>query len=55
MKAYNQKYGYAEGDILIKAVGKLLAKYFGNENCCRVTADHFAIFSDHKDFDQKLA
>jgi diguanylate cyclase (GGDEF)-like protein len=55
MKAYNQKYGYAEGDKLITAAGKTLVHYFSNENCCRVTADHFAIYYDQPDLNEKLA
>ncbi len=55
MKAFNQKYGYAEGDNLIKAVAKNLVKHFSNENCCRVTADHFVVYTDQTDLDRRLS
>ncbi len=55
MKAYNQKYGYTEGDKLIKSVGNALVKHFSNDNCCRVTADHFAVYTNTDNLNQRLA
>ena len=54
MKAYNQRYGYSEGDLLIKETAKLLVKTFGNYNCCRTTADHFAVYDDKNGIEEKL-
>ncbi len=54
MKAFNQRYGYSEGDILIKAVGDLMAGYFGSENCCRVSADRFTAFDYFDGIKEKL-
>ena len=54
MKAYNQRYGYSEGDLLIKETARLLAKTFGNYNCCRTTADHFAVYTDKEGIEEKL-
>ncbi len=45
MKYYNTKYGFAEGDKLLLAFAKLLSDIFSNENCCRVGADHFAVYT----------
>ena len=45
MKLFNQKYGFAEGDRLLKAFSDNLARIFGKENCCHVAADHFSAFS----------
>ncbi len=45
MKLFNQKYGFAEGDRLLKAFADELVRIFGKENCCHVAADHFAAFS----------
>lgn len=42
MKYYNQKYGFAEGDLLLKAFADRLARLFDRENCCRSGADRFA-------------
>ncbi len=46
MQGFNQSYGYEEGDRLIKAMGRLLARTFKSDNCCRTTADHFAVYTD---------
>ena len=54
MKAFNQKYGYAEGDRLIKAFSRMIAEVFGNENCCRTTADHFAVYTDLEFFESNV-
>ena len=54
MKLYNQRYGYAEGDGLIKAMGKLLAHTFSTENCCRTTADHFIVYTTTDGLNNKL-
>ena len=45
MKLFNQKYGFAEGDRLLKAFSDELVRVFGKENCCHVAADHFSVFS----------
>jgi len=46
MKAFNRKFGFSGGDALLRAFGKLLVKYFHNENCCRISADHFAAYTE---------
>ena len=43
IKYFNHKYGFAEGDELLREFARILAGYFGNENCCRLGQDHFAI------------
>ncbi|MCR5122597.1 MAG: EAL domain-containing protein [Ruminococcus sp.] len=45
MKYYNHKYGFSEGDTLLRSFARLLAQYFGNENCCRLGQDHFAVIT----------
>ncbi len=55
MKSYNQKHGYTEGDRLIRAVGSVLVKHFSNNNCCRVTADHFCVYTEAENLNQRLA
>ncbi len=45
MKYYNHKYGFSEGDALLRSFARLLAGYFGNENCCRLGQDHFAVIT----------
>lgn len=45
MKYFNKTYGFAEGDEYLKKVADLLRNTFGNENCCRIGGDHFAVFA----------
>lgn len=54
MRQYNKKHGMAEGDVLIKALGKLLAEQFGEECCSRFGQDHFAVFTEEKDLEKKI-
>ena len=46
MKYYNEKFGFAEGDKLLQALAKLLALSFGNENCCHISGDRFAVYTE---------
>jgi len=43
MKYYNHRYGFAEGDRLLKSFAELLAQTFGHEDCCHIGADRFAV------------
>ncbi|MBR6184921.1 MAG: EAL domain-containing protein [Clostridia bacterium] len=54
MKQYNRKWGFSEGDRLIKTFGKTLTQYFSNENCARFGQDHFAVFADADGVEQQL-
>ncbi|MCR5507913.1 MAG: GGDEF domain-containing phosphodiesterase [Lachnospiraceae bacterium] len=44
LKYFNKKYGFAEGNKIITGFAKILAGYFGNENCSRFGQDHFAFY-----------
>ena len=54
MKFYNTKYGFVQGDRLLQAFAKVLAKIFGNEHSCRIGADHFAVQTEEAGLDEKL-
>lgn len=54
MKFYNRKFGLSEGDKLIRALGRLLVKYFGHDNCSRFGQDHFAVFTEEAGLLDKL-
>ena len=54
LKYFNHKYGFAEGDNLLRDFGKLLAKVFGNDNCCHIGQDHFAAFSLDDDVEERV-
>ncbi len=43
MKSYNDTYGFAEGDKLLRGFANLLAQTFGKESCCHIGGDRFAV------------
>ncbi len=54
LRFYNQKYGFIEGDTLIRSLAKLLDEEFGADNCSRFGQDHFAVFAEAEDLEKKL-
>ncbi|MCR5602141.1 MAG: EAL domain-containing protein [Lachnospiraceae bacterium] len=54
MKHYNQKHGFAGGDLLLRSFAELIIKYFSNENCSRFGQDHFAVFTEKTGIDDRL-
>ncbi len=54
LKYYNKKYGFAEGDVLIKEFASLLSDAFGEENCSRFGQDHFAVYTEADGIEKKL-
>ena len=54
MKFFNQKNGFAEGDVLIKGLAGILSDEFGEENCSRFGQDHFAVFTGAEGIEDKL-
>ena len=54
MKYFNHKYGFAEGDRLLRSFARTLADYFGNENCCRLGQDHFAVITTNDNLEPTL-
>lgn len=54
MKGFNRKYGFEEGDKLIRAVGRLLVKYFSNDCCSRFAQDHFAVYTHSRGLEERL-
>ncbi|MBQ7515862.1 MAG: GGDEF domain-containing protein [Schwartzia sp.] len=54
MKRFNQKYGFSEGDRLLRFFAKLLSSLFHNENCCHIGADHFAVIADENGLESML-
>ena len=54
MKFFNTKHGFSEGDKLLKSFARTLIQKFSNENCCRIGADHFAVFAEEEGLEDKL-
>jgi len=54
MKYYNTRYGFAEGDRLLRGFAKVLARIFTSENCCRFSADHFVAITHEEGLEERL-
>ena len=54
MKFFNQKYGFSEGDRLLQAFAKVLVRHFGNDHCCRIGGDHFAVITVAQGLENRL-
>ena len=54
MKMFNNKFGFAEGDQLLKAFAEALVRIFGKENCCHVTAGRFAAGTTEQEAEGQL-
>ena len=49
MKHFNHRYGFAEGDKLLKALAEVLVNIFGKEHCCHISAGRFVVCtSEHE-------
>ena len=54
MNFYNAKYGFAEGDVLIRSFSRLLVQKFSHESCCRFGMDRFCVFTNDINLEDKL-
>ena len=55
MKAFNTRYGRAEGDRLLRVFANSLRTQFGSEACSRFGEDHFYAFAPEKSVEKKVA
>ncbi|MCR4822527.1 MAG: EAL domain-containing protein [Treponema sp.] len=54
MKYFNLKYGFGEGNNLIRAFSRLIVEHFNHSNCCRFGMDRFCVSTDDTDLEQRL-
>ena len=54
MKFYNQKFGFAEGDRLLREFSELLCQFFKKDHCSRFGSDHFAVFTEENRLEETL-
>ena len=54
MKYFNDRFGFSEGDQLLKSFAALLLELFGKENTCHIAADHFAACTVSDDLEDRL-
>lgn len=55
MKFFNSRFGYEQGDELLRSFAWMLSREFGDENCCRIGVDLFAAISDEMGLEDKLS
>ncbi len=54
MKSYNRKYGFVEGDSQLIAFARLLESHFSNGNCSRFVQDHFVVFTERENVEDRI-
>ena len=54
MKHYNRRFGFTEGDNLLRRFAGILNRVFGHENCSRFGSDHFCAFSQAENIEEIL-
>ena len=54
MKHFNHKYGFAEGDKVLRSLARILSRIFHTDNCCHIGADRFAAFTDENGLEERL-
>ena len=54
MKHYNRRFGFTEGDNLLRRFAGILDRTFGHENCSRFGSDHFCAFSQAENIEEIL-
>ncbi len=54
MKYYNSRYGFAEGDRLLKSVADTIAHIFGHEDSCHISADRFAVSTTEDGLEERI-
>ena len=54
MKHYNRRFGFAEGDHLLRRFSGILERAFSQENCSRFGSDHFCVFTTTDQLEETL-
>ena len=54
MKHYNRRFGFAEGDHMLRRFSGILERQFGQENCSRFGSDHFCVFTTTDQLEETL-
>ena len=54
MKYYNKRYGFSEGDVILKEFASILSRVFGEDSCSHFGQDYFAAYAESGGLEQKL-
>ena len=55
MKHFNRQHGFEAGDQLLRDVGQILLRHYGDRCLCRLGDDHFAVVTDEAGLEDALA
>ena len=54
MKSFNHKYGFVEGDNILKEFARLLESIYGKDKCSRFVQDHFVVYTEKSLVDESV-
>ncbi|MCR4648685.1 MAG: GGDEF domain-containing phosphodiesterase [Lachnospiraceae bacterium] len=54
MKSFNHKYGFVEGDNVLREFARILEEIFGKEKCSRFVQDHFVVYTCEKELENNI-
>ena len=54
MKSFNHRFGFAEGDKMLRAFSGLISETFGKDDCCHVAADRFVVSVTDEKLEERL-
>lgn len=54
LKSFNSRYGFLEGDALLRSLGEMLHRHFGAELSSRFESDHFVVCADRDHIEERL-
>ena len=54
LKYFNRRYGFNEGDQLLREVGEILRRHYGERRVSRYGGDHFAVVTDEENLEEEL-
>ena len=55
MSGFNERFGFAEGDKLLRTFGEVLQNYFSHDLCTRFGEDHFCAYFDESGTEEILS
>ena len=54
LTSYNRRFGFPEGNKLLKSFADVLTQFFEKDSCCRLGGVHFAVYSEDTHLDDTL-
>ncbi|MBR3019291.1 MAG: EAL domain-containing protein, partial [Clostridia bacterium] len=54
LKHFNRRYGFSEGDQLLREIAEILRRHYGEQRVSRYGGDHFAAVTDEENLEEEL-